>query len=101
MGMFTYKDIIHKYAADVLSGHADTDLTKRQRHFVGVLLNISTGLTGYSYGQYPPSPETRTKVVSKLVDTSWDFGAGALFIGKEREDYDIALTRAVEILTNI
>jgi hypothetical protein len=98
---YTYHDLIRKYSADVMSGHADRDLSPRQRRLTGVLLNLASNYGG-AIVNYPPSPETREATVHYLSDIVWD--ARPLVVATSPNvdgDFGIALERTLAILRNI
>ena len=99
--MLTYQTVIRTYSASMASGHADVDLTPRQRRLTHVLLNLASN-AGWACVVYPPTDETRAGVRKALGAIVWD--ARPLVdaaIGRPSDrDFDIALGRALEVLTN-
>jgi len=101
--MYTYRDLIRKYSADVMSGHADRDLSPRKRRLTAVLLNLASN-TGWADVPYPPTPETRDLACQYLGKIVWDGGAGALVRATSpaaADDFSISLDLALTILRNV
>lgn len=69
--MYTYRDIIRHYSADVASGSADTDLKPRERRLCAVMLNLASN-AGQTMAYYPPTDQTREDAVRHLANIVWD-----------------------------
>ena len=101
--MYSYRDLIRKYSADVSQGYADDDLTPRQRRMVAILLNLASN-AHWADVPYPPKDDERDATRKYLGQIVWDSGASALVRAtspRASDDFSIALDRALTILTNI
>ena len=87
----TFQWIIRRYADLVLKGQSDTDLTARQRKYLGVLLNLASNRAGTAY---PPTPEDRERLVDYMIERAWD--TIAFLTPKEAEDMNEASPRAAK-----
>ena len=99
--MYTYRDLIRKYSADVLSGHADRDLSPRKRRLTAVLLNLASN-AGYAAVAYPPADATRDDTCRYLGGIVWN--ARPLVEATApaaADDFGISLDLALTILRNI
>ncbi len=68
----TYQAVIRTYSASVRKGHADPDLTPRQRRMVHVLLNLASNAGIAQNVNYPPDDDARARVRKYLGDIVWD-----------------------------
>lgn len=99
--MYTFSDLIHKYADDVRSGSADTDLSKREAAVVAVYLHTAGNLY-QSKDAYPPTAERRDRVIRDWGNICWDGNASAFVeAAAPRLDIDKCRSRAADILSNI
>jgi len=100
--MYTYRDLIRKYAHDVAAHAADHDLSPRQRRVVEVMLNLASNWGGWA--EYPPSDAARDAVCKYLAEIVWNARplCEAMVPGdKAGTDFSTALDRALAILRNI
>lgn len=103
MATYTYRDLIRKYADDVRNGHADNDLTPRQRRLAAVVLATASN-DGRAAVVYPPSDQTRDDVIRAAGDALWTGNAHALLQAvspSADDDYSTAVERAMESLRNL
>lgn len=93
----TTKDIIHSYSRMVRDGLSDTDLTKRQRQYLHVLLNLASN-DARAWVEYPPSGDIRAQLCRSMGADSQNV---RFFLNTPQEtDFDAAQSRAVEVLRN-
>lgn len=101
--MYTYRDLIRKYADDVRRGTAGTDLTPRQRKLCALIL--ATGSNDpFASVAYPPTDDGREQIIRRLLDSLWNANVSTFMdtLGPTiRADYGIAAERAVTILRGI
>lgn len=95
----TFQELIRMYSTNVNTGHADTDLTNRQRHYLHVLLNLAGnsfhGITSYANVDEDVRKNVSRSMLKDAENVRW-------FLSPSQEkDYDLTVTRAVEILRNI
>lgn len=99
--MTTYQSVIRSYSGTVATGHADIDLTPRQRRLTVALLNTASN-AGQTTAIYPPTDRTRDDVVKHLSDVLWQsrhfVTATAPNAG---DDLETAISRAIEVLRNV
>jgi hypothetical protein len=101
--MTTYQSVIRSYSRTVGTGHADADLTPRQRRLTETLLNLASNAPLASV-VYPPTDDTRERTIRYLSDVLWNAGASALVVAtapRADADYSVAQDRALTILRNI
>lgn len=93
----TTREIIASYSRSVRDGYSDADLSKRQRHYVHVLLNLASNDNAYMI--YPPNDDSRLAIIrgmfAKVHDVRWFLSSA------EESDFDMAAERAREILSNL
>lgn len=100
---YTYRDLIRQYSKGVAEGAADTDLNPRERRLAHVLLNVASN-SHWAAVEYPPTDDTRARVVNALADTVWSSAGAALVhaVSPASDDaFSTALERAVTILRGI
>jgi hypothetical protein len=99
--MYTYRELIRKYSADIAGGACDRDLTPQQRRLAQVLLNLASN-TGFAGVVYPPTDGTRDDVAQYLGRIVWDARPLVDACSPAAGDsFSVALARALEILHNI
>lgn len=99
--MYTYRDLIRKYSRDILSGHADRDLSPRKRRMTAVLLNLASN-AGHAAVAYPPTDGDRQMTCKYLGEIVWD--ARPLVEATApaaADDFGISLDLALTILRNL
>jgi hypothetical protein len=97
----TYKSIIWSYSRLVEQGLSDTDLTKRQRQFVHIMLNLASN-TPVATRELPIADDTRDQVVRRLSDIN----DNALWLvrianSKAEDDFRAAWERTIAILRGV
>lgn len=99
--MYTYSELVHKYADDVRAGRADTDLGKRERAVLAVMLHTA-GNMHPSRVQYPPTEDDRKRTLVAWGDALWDGNVPAFLDAcAPRLDHSALRERAITILRNI
>lgn len=101
--MFTYRDALRTYSANLRAGSTDLDLSPAERRVCGVMLNIASN-HGRADTAYPPTDETRADVARYLGDALWNVGASAMLAAYSPaagKAHTVAHERAVEVLRNI
>ena len=94
-----FQELIRMYSQNVNTGNSDTDLTKRQRHYLHVLLNLA-GNSGFGITSYAiVTEEDRKKILQSMgkdaENVRW-------FLSTSQEaDFDAMISRAIEIIRNI
>lgn len=103
MDRLTYRDIVRTYADNVRNRHADTDLTQRQAKFTALVLTTASN-DGATSQPYPLAEDVTQAVVTRTLNLFWD-GNVSLFLDiasqGAREDFDVAVSRAVTILKGV
>ena len=99
--MYTYRDLIRKYSADVAHGSADTDLTPRERRLASVLLNLASYAPIASF-YYPPTDSTRDLVAQHLAEIIWSARPLVDAVSPASGDaFERAHERALQVLRGI
>ena len=99
--MYTYCELVRKYSADVASGHADTDLSPRERRLTSVMLNLASNAS-IAGVYYPPTDSTRELVIHHLSDIAWDARPLVTACSPASDDaFTAAIERAITILRGI
>jgi len=96
----TYRDVMRRYADLVESGHADADLSPRERRFCAVFVRTASNDYGASV-LYPPTDETRSEIVQRAARALWDGNARALVTAASPSadaSYARAMSRAWDIV---
>jgi hypothetical protein len=94
----TFRKLIQMYSQGVNSGYNDTDLTKRQRQYLHVLLNLA-GNNYVGEVSYPPSDDVRRIIIQSMGN---DASNVRWFLNPAQEqDFDAMISRAIETLRSI
>lgn len=94
-----FQELIRMYSQNVNTGHSDTDLSKRRRRYLHVLLNLAGN---HWEGRIPYA--TITEDVRKTIIQAMGKDAENVrwFLNPAQEsDFDYTTHRAIEILRNI
>lgn len=99
--MTTYQSVIRSYSATVATGHADADLTTRQRRLVVALLNTASNAYQTTV-VYPPTDRTRDDAIRHLSDILWQSRHFVTATSPTAgDDLSLATERAIEVLRNV
>ena len=97
--MTTFRKLIKMYSQSVNTGQFDNDLTKRQRHYLHVLLNLASNnyMGEIAYGSVT---DTLRQNICKGMGKDAE-NVRWFLNDKQERDFYFTLSRAVQIIKNI